>query len=323
MRESKAEFGKDLAALRTGKGVSLEDLASAIKVRVGLLKALEEGRFEGLPPPIFVEGYLKAYAHHLGVEPAPLLARYRGFAPVAAPLPRVQATAAPTLDEEGQGSGWLKWILLVVVLAAAGYGAYYLAGRMRSAEPTEAPAHRPVHTREVQEPAAPPPAQAEPAPAPSEGLPQQVAPGGETAPPQTAPGGETSPPASVPTEPAMEPPAAPKPAELLTQKPEPPANAPAASAPVKPQQAPPAGDLVLTASGPCWCEVWADGKRVLYRMVTTGERLGFSGSSFKASVGNSGAVDMVYKGQRVPLPREQGVVVKDLAIPGPPGGSAP
>ena len=168
MRESKAEFGKDLAALRTGKGVSLEDLASAIKVRLGLLKALEEGRFEALPPPVFVEGYLKAYAHHLGVEPAPLVARYRGFAPVTTPILKVQATAAPILDEEGQGSGWLKWILLVVVLAAAGYGAYYLAGRMRSGEPTEAPAQRAAHPGHVQEPVTPPQAQMEAPSAPSD-----------------------------------------------------------------------------------------------------------------------------------------------------------
>ena len=129
--------------------------------------------------------------------------------------------------------------------------------------------------------------------------------------------------ASVPTEPAMEPNAGPKPAEPVTQNPEPPADAPATSTPAPSKPAAPAGDLLLTASGPCWCEVWADGKRVLYRMVTTGERLGFAGSAFKASVGNAGAVEMVYKGQRVPLPREQGVVVKDLAIPGPPGGTAP
>jgi cytoskeleton protein RodZ len=327
VRESRVEFGKDLANLRTGKGVSLEDLASAIKVRQGLLKALEEGRFEALPPPIFVEGYLKAYAHHMGVEPATLLARYRGLTPLATPLPKAQA-AAPVLEEEGQGSGWLKWILLVVVLAAAGYGAYYLSGRMKSGEPTEAPVQRAAHTSEVQEPTAPSSAQAQAqadaAPAPSGAAPQQVAPAGETAALQTAAGGETTPSLSAPSGASTEPPAAaPMPAEPLAQKPEPPPNTPAEGAQARASQPSPAGDLVLTAAGPCWCEVWADGRRVLYRMVTTGERLGFSGSAFKASVGNAGAVEMVYRGQRVPLPKEQGVVVKDLAIPAPPGGSAP
>lgn len=318
MRESKADFGKELGNLRTGKGVSLEELASAIKVRVELLKALEEGRFEALPPPIFVEGYLKALARYLGTEAGPLLARYRGLSQADAPPPKVQAQAAPMGGAESGGSGWLKWVLLVTVLAAAGYGVYQLVGTI---QPTDSPVRRAAPPHEVQ--AVPAPAQAlgEAPPASQENSSQQAPPGGEPTPTQPQAGLETGLPVTAPAEPAAVPPApAQNPAEPVTQ---PPQGSAAVPTPAQAQPPAPSGDLVLIASGPCWCEVWADGKRVLYRMVSAGERLGFQGTAFKASVGNAGAVELVYKGQRVPLPREQGIVVKDLGIPGVSGGSAP
>jgi cytoskeleton protein RodZ len=318
VRDSRGEFGRELANLRGGKGVSLEDLASAIKVRLGLLKALEEGRFEALPPPIFVEGYLKAYAHHLGVEAAPLLALYRGLSQASAPPPKVHAAPAPLLDEEGRRSGWLKWVLLVVVLAAAGYGAFQLVGRMQPVESADAPLHRSAPPRE---PATLAPVQGDAPATPPETPPPQQPPAGEPVPQLGQSGGEAGPSVSIPTEPAAAPPAAaPEPA---APQPLPPANTAAVTAPAQTPPATPVGDLVLTATGPCWCEVWADGRRVLYRMVAAGESVGFRGSSFKASMGNAGAVGLVYKGQRVPLPREQGIVVRDLAIPGQSGGSEP
>ncbi len=308
MRESRADFGKELAKLRAEKGVSLEDMASAIKVRAGLVKALEDGLFEALPPAIFVEGYLKAYAGQLGVEPAPMLARYRALVPAPAPQPKIQAPA-PALEEESRGPGWLKWFVLVAVLAAAGYGAYTLKGRMEPGGGEEAPVRAERQAPPVREPAPQAPAEAPSSAAPATLPPPAEGASTESARPQTVPSASVAPPAAV-----AEPPA---PQAPVTQE------APAPQAPAQTQEPAPSGDLVLTASAPCWCELWADGRRVLYRMVAAGERLGFRGSSFKASVGNAGAVDLIYRGQRVPLPREQGIVVKDLPIPASPGGAAP
>jgi cytoskeleton protein RodZ len=304
VRERRAEFGKELTELRSGKGVSLDEMASAIKVRRELLKALEEGRFEALPPTVFVEGYLKAFAHHLETEPTPLLARYRSLCG-GAPQPKAPPVVAPPVEDESGGAGWLKWILLVLVLAVAGYGAYYLTGRMEPDGNAEAPARLAAHPREPDVPAT---VQQEAQAAPQENPPPNEPSAGEAIAQQVPEGGEAVPQEGLPAGPAAAvPDAAPKPAEPTTQPP------PAA----------PAGDLVLTASGPCWCEIWSDGRRVLYKNVSSGERLAFDGSTFRVSLGNAGGVELVYKGQRVPLPQGQGTVVKDLTIPGPSGGSAP
>ncbi|OYW05981.1 MAG: hypothetical protein B7X11_01425 [Acidobacteria bacterium 37-65-4] len=77
----------------------------------------------------------------------------------------------------------------------------------------------------------------------------------------------------------------------------------------------PSGDLVLIAKDSCWCEIWADGKRALYRQVSPGERLGLSGRRFKVNLGNAGAVELHFRGARVALPAGEGRVVKGLNLP--------
>ena len=69
------------------------------------------------------------------------------------------------------------------------------------------------------------------------------------------------------------------------------------------------------ASGPCWCEIWADGNRSLYRQVAAGEKVGLQGKRFRVNLGNTGAIQLYYKGTKVPLPPGEGRVLKDLELP--------
>jgi len=61
--------GADLKAIRTTKGVSLDSISSQSKVQTATLEALEEDRFDSLPPRVYVRGFLKAYALALAVDP--------------------------------------------------------------------------------------------------------------------------------------------------------------------------------------------------------------------------------------------------------------
>ncbi len=66
-----------LKSTRLKKRVSLEDAAKATKIRVIQLEHLEEGRFEKLPPPTFVRGFIKNYGEYLGLNAHELLALFR------------------------------------------------------------------------------------------------------------------------------------------------------------------------------------------------------------------------------------------------------
>jgi hypothetical protein len=83
------------------------------------------------------------------------------------------------------------------------------------------------------------------------------------------------------------------------------------------------GDVVLSCSQSCWLEMWADGRRVVYRQVTPGERLAFNGQRFRFNIGNTSGLHLTWRGQPVALPQEKGRVLKNFVLPAQPEGAPP
>jgi cytoskeletal protein RodZ len=69
--------GQQLREARTQRGVELSEVERVTKIRVKFLRAIEEGRWEDLPAPVYARGFLSTYARYLGLEEKPLLERYR------------------------------------------------------------------------------------------------------------------------------------------------------------------------------------------------------------------------------------------------------
>jgi cytoskeleton protein RodZ len=67
--ESSQEFGEELRRDRELREVSREQLAGVTKVSMRHIAALETGRFEQLPAPVFSRGFVRSIAHHLGLDP--------------------------------------------------------------------------------------------------------------------------------------------------------------------------------------------------------------------------------------------------------------
>ncbi len=65
--------GEQLARTRKEKGYSLEYVASKLYLRVKIIELLEGGNYEQMPEPVFIKGYLRAYAKLLEIPPEPLL----------------------------------------------------------------------------------------------------------------------------------------------------------------------------------------------------------------------------------------------------------
>ena len=57
-------LGKYLKAERESRKLSLKEVSESTKIREPLLKAIEEDRYEFLPPT-YVKGFLNAYARYL------------------------------------------------------------------------------------------------------------------------------------------------------------------------------------------------------------------------------------------------------------------
>ena len=68
--------GSDLKKIRDELGVSLEEIAETVKVRMVYLHAIEEDQFEKAPSRIFLKGFLRAYAQYIGLDADTVASRY-------------------------------------------------------------------------------------------------------------------------------------------------------------------------------------------------------------------------------------------------------
>ena len=68
--------GKALSQARTGRGIDLYEVQRVTKIRVQLLRAMEEDRWEDLPVPAHTRGLLSTYARYLGLDEAALVDEY-------------------------------------------------------------------------------------------------------------------------------------------------------------------------------------------------------------------------------------------------------
>ena len=116
-------LGGILAEARQARGVTLEQAASATRVRLHILAALEEDCEAQLPAPVYVRGYLRTYAGYLEIDSEPLLEAYdAGRAKPSGSLairPLSSLTSSPNLVLTAPAAGAVGLVLLV--FAFTGY----------------------------------------------------------------------------------------------------------------------------------------------------------------------------------------------------------
>ena len=66
--EQLKEITTRLRQVRQEKSIRIEEIASQTMLRVGILQALEEDRFEELPELIFLQGFIRRYGDALGLD---------------------------------------------------------------------------------------------------------------------------------------------------------------------------------------------------------------------------------------------------------------
>jgi cytoskeletal protein RodZ len=69
-------FGERLKKEREKRGMTLEDVSGATKISVRNLRALEQEKFDQMPGGIFNRGFVRAFAKHLGLDDEQVVADY-------------------------------------------------------------------------------------------------------------------------------------------------------------------------------------------------------------------------------------------------------
>ena len=118
------DLGQLLREAREQKGVSLEQVEEATRIRQKFLQALEEGNYGALPAEAYVTGFLRTYAVYLELDPEEMIALYEGREDEGkAALP--QPGFFQPMDISMAAPSWLTpdlviGALLIVVLLAFG-----------------------------------------------------------------------------------------------------------------------------------------------------------------------------------------------------------
>jgi cytoskeletal protein RodZ len=70
-------LGKYLKTERESQNLSLQQISEATRIREPLLRALEEDQYDLISSPVYVKGFLDAYARYLGLDSGNIILRYQ------------------------------------------------------------------------------------------------------------------------------------------------------------------------------------------------------------------------------------------------------
>ena len=70
-------LGNYLKTERESQHLSLKEVSQSTRIRESLLKAIEEDRYDLISSPVYVKGFLDAYARSLGLDPNNIILQYQ------------------------------------------------------------------------------------------------------------------------------------------------------------------------------------------------------------------------------------------------------
>jgi hypothetical protein len=70
-------LGEKLKKFRSEGRITLFEVSRETKIPVKYLEMIEEGKYESLPPDVYVRGFLRGYGEYLGLDPEKLVGLYR------------------------------------------------------------------------------------------------------------------------------------------------------------------------------------------------------------------------------------------------------
>lgn len=111
--------GAQLAAERQRQGHSEEHIARKLHLRVRLIELLEADDYQSMPEPVFIKGYIRAYAKLLGVPPQPLMDIFnRLYITVERKTEKALWQSRKETNKAEHAIRWLTGIFALIVLTA-------------------------------------------------------------------------------------------------------------------------------------------------------------------------------------------------------------
>jgi cytoskeletal protein RodZ len=115
------DIGSSLREARVRQNLDFPELEERTKIRPKYLRALEDERFDLLPAPTYVRGFLRSYAESLGLDGQPFVDEYNSRFTVGeedTPL-RARRVPAPRRDRRPRESRIAAVALVAITVATA------------------------------------------------------------------------------------------------------------------------------------------------------------------------------------------------------------
>ena len=119
-----ASVGVKLKKAREKKHLSWEEVSQKTKIHPKILEALEEDRAHQYVNNFYVKGFLKNYAHHLGLNEEEVVQEYLGNSPKDATSLSSSTLESSSWEEEIGVSPWVRQALTAILI----FGFLFIAG---------------------------------------------------------------------------------------------------------------------------------------------------------------------------------------------------
>ncbi len=125
-RSSRSEsVGAELRRVREERNITVFQACNDLRLKEGVVRAIESGQHSSLPDIPFAIGYVRTYARYLGLDPREACDRFKSEIADLAKAKSSAVLIAPSPIRQGRVSGGAM-LAISIVLGAAIYGGWYL-----------------------------------------------------------------------------------------------------------------------------------------------------------------------------------------------------
>ncbi|MGW5974645.1 helix-turn-helix domain-containing protein [Streptomyces sp. NPDC055186] len=119
--EARPSVGRALQQARIAAGLTVDDVTTATRVRIAIVRAIEADDFEPCGGDVYARGHIRTLARAVQLDPAPLIAQYEaehGGRP--APTPASPLFEAERIRPERRGPNWTA-AMVAAIVAVVGF----------------------------------------------------------------------------------------------------------------------------------------------------------------------------------------------------------
>lgn len=140
-----AALGAHLRRCREEAGLTPEEVARRSRIPPRILRALEDGRLEAMPAPVYLRGFIRSYCGEVGADPDPALALYEAACPAAGPSPSLVPAASGLLAAApARRPQWRRAVTAAVAAVTIVSGTTAIVYLVATRRPASAPPARAV-----------------------------------------------------------------------------------------------------------------------------------------------------------------------------------